>query len=130
MVVGQAAPSPPRERAAAHGAAAFRRGLAALYSLSFAAMVVLFWRGATFYATPLGERARHAGYWEWKAGGSIGLRLGMLGAAMMVLLLLYSVRKRVKALRRAGPIGRWLDIHIYLGVVGPLLIVLHTAFKV
>jgi hypothetical protein len=36
----------------------------------------------------------------------------------------------VKALRGAGPLARWLDLHIYLGVVGPLLIVLHTAFKV
>ena len=91
---------------------------------------MLFWRGASFYATPLGERAHHEGYWHWKAGGSIGLLLGMVGAGMMVVLLLYSVRKRVKALRRAGPIARWLDIHIYLGVVGPLLIILHTAFKV
>ena len=49
---------------------------------------------------------------------------------MMVLMLLYSVRKRVGALRRLGPLGRWLDVHIYLGVFGPLLVVLHSSFKV
>jgi hypothetical protein len=49
---------------------------------------------------------------------------------MMVLMLLYSVRKRVGALRRLGPLGRWLDIHIFLGVFGPLLVVLHSSFKV
>jgi hypothetical protein len=49
---------------------------------------------------------------------------------MMILMLLYSVRKRVGALRRMGPLSRWLDIHIYFGVVGPLLVVLHSTFKV
>jgi hypothetical protein len=49
---------------------------------------------------------------------------------MMLLLLLYSVRKRIKAFSGLGPVGRWLDVHIYLGVFGPLLITLHSAFKV
>jgi hypothetical protein len=49
---------------------------------------------------------------------------------MMSVLLLYSVRKRVPGLRRLGPLARWLDIHIFLGVLGPLLIVLHSSFKV
>jgi hypothetical protein len=86
--------------------------------------------GADFYRTPLLERAHHEGYWQWKAGGSIGHRLGITGASMMVLMLLYSVRKRVGVLRRLGPLSRWLDVHIYLGVFGPLLVVLHSSFKV
>jgi hypothetical protein len=49
---------------------------------------------------------------------------------MMVLMLLYSVRKRVGALRKAGTLSRWLDAHIYLGVVGPSLVVLHSTLKV
>ena len=48
----------------------------------------------------------------------------------MVLMLLYSVRKRVAALRRLGALSRWLDVHIFLGVFGPLLVVLHSGFKV
>ena len=128
MSLTRATPAPvSRERSAS---SAFRFALHLLYAVSFAAILFLVWHGASFYETPLGERARHPGYWHWKAGGAIGLRLGVVGAGMLVLLLLYSVRKRVKALRRAGPLARWLDLHIYLGVVGPLLIVLHTAFKV
>jgi hypothetical protein len=130
MSLGEAVTCVPRARSGSPGRSLFGLGLRLLYLLSFVVIAVLFWRGASFYATPVGERAHHEGYWHWKAGGSIGLLLGMVGAGMMVLLLLYSVRKRVKALRRAGAIGRWLDIHIYLGVVGPLLIILHTAFKV
>jgi hypothetical protein len=101
-----------------------------LYALSFGVVLVLFSRGLDFYRTPLLERAHHAGYWQWKAGGTIGHKLGIVGGSMMALMLLYSVRKRVGALRRAGPLSRWLDAHIYLGIIGPLLVVLHSSFKV
>jgi hypothetical protein len=98
--------------------------------LGFAAVLAVLAAGADFYRTPLLERARHDGYWQWKAGGSTGHTLGIAGSSMMVLMLLYSVRKRVGALRRLGPLGRWLDVHILLGVFGPLLVVLHSSFKV
>jgi hypothetical protein len=104
--------------------------LSAFYAVSFVVVVLLFLRGATYYETPLRDRAHHEGYWDYKAGGRVGHRLGSVGSTMMVLMLLYSVRKRVPGLRRAGPLSRWLDGHIYLGVFGPLLVVLHSAFKV
>ncbi len=108
----------------------WRVGLFLLYLLSGASVLALIAGGADFYRTPLLERAHHDGYWHWKAGGSIGHKLGVAGSSMMVLMLLYSVRKRVGALRRLGALGRWLDIHIFLGVFGPLLVVLHSTFKV
>jgi len=104
--------------------------LLALYLVSFAVVAWLFMRGASYYETPLRERAHHEGYWDYKAGGRVGHGLGIVGSSMMVVMLLYSVRKRVPALRRAGPLSGWLDAHIYLGVFGPLLVVLHSAFKV
>jgi hypothetical protein len=108
----------------------WRGGLIALHLLSAAAVLAVLAAGLDFYRTPLLERAHHAGYWQWKAGGSVGHKLGLVGSSMMVLMLLYSVRKRVGALRRLGSLGRWLDVHIYLGVFGPLLVVLHSSFKV
>ena len=104
--------------------------LISLYLLGFAAVLAVLASGSDFYRTPLLERARHDGYWQWKAGGTVGHKLGVIGSSMMVLMLLYSVRKRVAALRRLGPLGRWLDVHILLGVFGPLLVVLHSSFKV
>ena len=100
------------------------------YGLALAGVATLFVMGFDFYRTPLLERGHHPGYWTWKAGGTIGHKLGLLGSTMMVLMLLYSVRKRVGAFRRLGPLSRWLDAHIFLGVVGPLLVVLHSSFKV
>lgn len=113
-----------------HPVGPWRAGLILLYLLSSVAFLALLAGGAEFYRTPLLERAHHDGYWQWKAGGSVGHKLGVVGSSMMVLMLLYSVRKRVGALRRLGSLGRWLDIHIYLGVFGPLLVVLHSSFKV
>jgi len=112
------------------GVGPWRSGLILLYLLGALAIIAFLAHGADFYRTPLLERARHVGYWQWKAGGSVGHTLGVAGASMMVVMLLYSVRKRVGALRRLGPLGRWLDVHIFLGVFGPLLVVLHSSFKV
>jgi hypothetical protein len=104
--------------------------LTLLYVAAAAFVLVTLARGLDFYRTPLLERAHHEGYWQWKAGGSVGHKLGVAGSSMMVLMLLYSVRKRVGALRRLGSLSRWLDVLILLGVFGPLLVVLHSTFKV
>jgi hypothetical protein len=108
----------------------FRVLLATLYVVSFAIIAWLAVQGSSFYLTPLGERAHHPGYWDWKSGGRIGRPLGVVGAGMMILMLGYSARKRLGVLRRLGPLSRWLDLHIFLGIVGPSLVVLHSAFKV
>jgi hypothetical protein len=107
-----------------------RVALLALYAATFAAALWLFSRGSSFYLTPLAERAHHDGYWLWKPGGRYGHTLGIVGSTLMVLMLSYSLRKRVSALRRLGPLSRWLDVHIYFGVAGPLLVVLHSSLKV
>lgn len=100
------------------------------YLLSFAVVAGLYASGSDFYRAPLLERARHPDYWQLKAGGSTGHTLGVVGSSMMVLMLGYSLRKRFGLLRRVGPLSRWLDVHIYFGVFGPLLVVLHSSFKV
>jgi hypothetical protein len=108
----------------------FRLALFGLYAVSFCAVAVVFWRGHSFYLAPLLVRPHDPGYWTWKPGGTAGWPLGVAGSSMMIVLLAYSVRKRVHALRRWGALSRWLDVHIYLGVVGPLLVILHSSFKV
>lgn len=111
---------------------ASRRGilLTLLYASSLGLLAWLAVVGSDYYLTPLVERPRHADYWRFKPGGSHGLAYGIAGSTMMVLMLLYSVRKRVRLLRRLGSLTAWLDVHIFFGVVGPLLVVLHSSFKV
>jgi hypothetical protein len=107
-----------------------RAALGTLYALALAGVATILVLGFDYYRTPLLERGHHPGYWTWKPSGTVGHKLGLFGASMMVLMLLYSVRKRAGALRRAGPLSRWLDAHIFLGIIGPLLVILHTSFKV
>lgn len=61
----------------------------------------------------------------------VPLVLGIVGSVMMVLgAFLYALRKRVKVLRNMGRMSFWLDAHITLCILGPLLVVYHTAFAV
>lgn len=119
-----------RAGAVADAFSAFRVGLLLLYLAAFAVIGLGLYAGRELYSAPLSERAHTEGYWTFKPGGSVGLPFGIAGATMMTLLLLYSARKRIPSLRGLGPLPRWLDIHIFLGIVGPLLIVLHSSFKV
>ncbi len=104
--------------------------LTALYALVLGTVAYFAIAGRSYYLAPLAERARHPLYWQLKPGGTLGLRFGIAGAGMMVLMLAYSLRKRLAALRRWGPIGAWLDGHILLGICGPAFILLHSSFKV
>ncbi len=104
--------------------------LVSLYLAALGTIVAFAHQGFDYYHTPLIERPRHELYWTFKPGGTLGLRFGIAGAAMMTLMLGYSLRKRWRPLRRLGPVRMWLDYHIFLGICGPLLIVLHSSFKV
>lgn len=88
------------------------------------------WKGWGYFTTPLAERPHHPEFRQFRAAGTVGHGLGIVGSFMVVLLLLYSLRKRLKALQRAGDLRIWLRYHIFLGIAGPVLITLHTAFKI
>ncbi len=82
-----------------------------------------------YYRTPVKERFRSPLHPEFKPGGRIGHSLGIAGTVLLISLLSYSVRKRSKFLRGKGKLNRWLQFHIFCGVAGPVLITLHTSFK-
>jgi hypothetical protein len=104
--------------------------LAVLYAAAVLALLHYLAEGWDYYRTPLLERPHHPQFWSLKPGGSLGRAFGMVGTALMLVMLLYSVRKRSKPLRKAGPLSVWLDFHIFCGIVGPLLVILHSSFKV
>jgi hypothetical protein len=59
----------------------------------------------------------------------VGYMLGILGGSAMLLLLVYPARKRFAALRVIGSVKVWFQIHMVLGVAGPLLILYHSNFS-
>lgn len=108
-----------------------RRMVKALcYAVAFTILLVFFIDGYDYYTTPIAERPHHADYRQLRPAGERGLLFGIVGASMMVLMLGYTLRKRLKGLSRWGVLPYWLDLHIFFGVMGPLCIVLHTSFKV
>jgi hypothetical protein len=88
------------------------------------------WHGFSYYTTLVADRAHHPDYRALRSAGDVGHGLGILGSAMVLIMLLYSVRKRAQFARRWGDSRIWLRYHIFLGVAGPVLITLHTAFKI
>ena len=63
------------------------------------------------------------------AESGLGYALGVAGLGMMVLLLLYPVRKRARFLRNVGSLRRWFHVHMALGLLGPTAILLHANFQ-
>jgi hypothetical protein len=109
---------------------AFSAALFLSYAVGLGAVAYFLFAGASYYLTPIQERARHPGYWTLKPGGSLGLPFGIAGLVMMTVMHLYSARKRFRAMRGLGPLRNWLNGHILLGILGPLFVVLHSSFKV
>ncbi len=66
-------------------------------------------------------------------GSSWGLLLGVVGAVLMLVPLLYLIIKRNKPLKKAVtrfvPMRTLLTWHIYAGVLGPVLVILHTGHR-
>jgi hypothetical protein len=58
-----------------------------------------------------------------------GYWLGIYGSAAMLLLLIYSFRKRTRVARSIGSIRFWFQTHMMLGMIGPVLILFHSNFK-
>ena len=72
-------------------------------------------------ASPLHEAMRPAGRW--------GHGVGIVATAFMMLNFLYPVRKRTRLLSGKGSIRGWLDFHMFVGFMSPLVIAFHAAFQ-
>ena len=63
------------------------------------------------------------------ASGFYGHGMGILGFVLMLMTeTLYSLRKRWRSYRW-GKMARWLEFHIFTGIVGPYLVLLHSSWK-
>lgn len=63
-------------------------------------------------------------------GALVGHLLGIVGFLLMLATeTLYSVRKRVRG-RAWGPMRTWLRVHIFMGIVGSYMVLLHGSWVV
>jgi hypothetical protein len=115
--------TPPRPHVAAPtqiaaATATSRTGLVNAASLYFIAVLALLAFGVNLptsaYITPQ---------------SGLGYALGIAGGSLMLLLLLYPVRKRMPNARYVGSTRAWFKLHMALGILGPALILLHSNFS-
>jgi len=66
----------------------------------------------------------------YKSGDNIGYNIGLVGGILLLALLLYPLRKRVRILRNLGLLPNWFKWHMVLGIVAPMLIVFHSTFHI
>ncbi|NUN69742.1 MAG: hypothetical protein HUU02_08535 [Bacteroidetes bacterium] len=87
-------------------------------------------RNYDYYALPDEERPYHERYDQVKPSGVESHGYGIIGTAMITIgVITYSTRKRVKAFGQIGKIRYFLEFHIFLCLLGPLLVLYHTTFK-
>jgi len=104
--------------------------LSLLYLLTITVVVFVAIDAWDYWATPGIERPYHPRHSDYKPSGRIAHGLGIAGSSLMVALLTYSARKRLRIFHGRGNIRWWLNYHIWMGITGPLLVVLHTSFKI
>jgi len=101
-----------------------------LVAVGFSVFVFMMWWGYSYYATSFTERPFHPQHIQLKPSGPYGHGFGIVGTLMILVgVFTYIGRKKRKFLPRVGALKHWLEFHIFLCSVGPLLILFHTAFK-
>lgn len=66
----------------------------------------------------------------YELGDDVGYYLGVIGGVMMLVLLLYSLRKHIGFMRNWGATKHWFRFHMTLGILGPSFILIHSKFHV
>ncbi len=106
-----------------------------IYLLTFTlvtllALTYLSYRGISYYNTSLEERFFHQDHESFKPSGGLGHGLGIAGSLLMIIgVFSYMARKRNRVLMRLGILKHWLEFHIFMCTLGPILVLFHTAFK-
>ena len=59
----------------------------------------------------------------------LGYALGIIGGSLMLILLFYPLRKHARFMKLLGPVKTWFKIHMFFGVLGPVLVMFHANFE-
>ncbi|MBI5435210.1 MAG: NAD(P)-binding domain-containing protein [Planctomycetes bacterium] len=120
----------PAERPAA--APLFERGtgvlpaLAAATGLALAALGFALWN-SDYYFLPLDERPMSSKHLELGPDRGLGFALGITAAVLIVVNLLYVVRRSAAFARAWGSLSGWMTSHVATGVGAVLCALIHAA---
>jgi len=101
-----------------------------LVSITLIVTTYLIIYGDDYYLTALDKRFFHEQNELLKPSGFIGHGIGIIGSLMMLVgVFSYMARKRMRIFSRLGLLKHWLEFHIFLCTLGPILVLFHTSFK-
>jgi len=104
--------------------------LAILVAIVFIVVITLIYNGISYYGLGLEDRVYHPDHAKLKPSGIIGHGIGIAGTLCMIIgVSSYMARKRYRFMARMGILKHWLEFHIFLCTLGPVLVLFHTAFK-
>lgn len=104
--------------------------IATLATIVIGVTIFLAVSGYDYYSTPLEERFYHPRHDWFKPSGAFGHGLGIVGTLLILIGVFgYMGIKRTSLLSKAGRLKHWLEFHIFLCTLGPVMILFHTAFK-
>ena len=103
-------------------------GLFIIVGISVTILLAIY--GFDYYTTSLEERFFNPNHNLLKPSGALGHGFGIVGTLMMIIgVSVYMIRKRYRKFFNIGYLKHWLEFHIFLCSVGPVLVLYHTAFK-
>ena len=110
---------------------AHRIYIVTLASIVVFAFLFLLYKGVPYYSIPIEERFYHPDHDWFKPSGAFGHGLGIVGTLLILIGVFgYQAKKKNRWLAtRFGRLKYWLEFHIFLCSLGPILILFHTAFK-
>ncbi len=82
-----------------------------------------------YYVSGVSSRARDPLHPLLGPSGPVGISFGLVGAALFLFMWLYPLRKHLPALRRAGNLRTWLQVHILAGLALPFVVAVHAGWR-
>lgn len=83
---------------------------------------------AVFSLALIGWIVRRDGLYT--SASDFGYWLGVAGGSLMLVLLIYPLRKRFRSLAVLGPLKHWFRFHMFAGIGGPVIVLFHSTFRV
>ena len=104
--------------------------ISVLVAIVFIILITLVFNGISYYSISLEERFYHPDHNLLKPSGILGHGLGIIGSLFIIIGMgSYMVRKRYRTLSRIGLLKHWLEFHIFLCTLGPIMVLFHTSYK-
>jgi hypothetical protein len=97
--------------------------------VALAIVLIIGGYGFNYYMLGAADRPFSPKHDALRPSGPIGIKLGMFGVFLFFLIYLYPLRKKWGWLARQGNSRHWLDFHVVLGTLAPVIVAFHATFK-